>query len=286
MFIHHYTRACTLPLILETQRIRFRRADLLDDSTEMPFKTAHLDPRNYFVSSWSMVDREQSGQWYRYGDMDRGVRITLPATPFAFRYVILEISRIASIPSMSSSKVGIKLENVAIPFTTTEMLGKGYVLTPFCPDMPAEFGGPVEYVSCPAMRAADFFTSDDQKTTVHNVGKLGRIKSEAWSDQAEYRFVLMAQEGPSLDRSQSPEAYDSALLDLFEESIASGTIYRPASVAFIDLPLAPGILNKMTVTLGANISREDRDAIEKAVHLYAPKARIVESSMRIRAPSE
>jgi len=59
MFIHHYTKASTLPLILASGKIRFTRADLLDDASEMPFETAHLLPQHYFISSWTNADKEQ-----------------------------------------------------------------------------------------------------------------------------------------------------------------------------------------------------------------------------------
>lgn len=282
MEIHHYTRAATIPLILQSGKIRFTRADYLDDESEMPFKTAHVDARNYFVSSWTTVRSEHSGQWYRYGDQHRGTRVTLPIAPFEFRRVSWEISRNFLTSSLATSKVGIKLTDVNMPFSIAEMLGDGYVLSPYSHNLTKDFGGPVEYVVDPVLHVAELLAGDDHKTIIHNAGKLGRIKSDAWADQAEYRFVLMAQEGPGQNRLICPESYDNALLDLYERKMAAGSGIGAAQVKFIDLPLAEGIFNRMTITLGCNISDDDREAVRRAVHLHAPEARIVESSMTVR----
>ena len=282
MEIHHYTRASTLPLILQSGKIRFTRADQLDDGSEMPFKTAHIDACNFFVSSWTSVVTEHSGQWFRYGDRHRGVRITMPNNPFEFHRLNLEISRNCIAPYLRDSKVGIRIKDVNAPFSIEDMLGQGYVMTPYADDMSKDFGGKVEYVASPAKRAAELFSENDGETTFDDSGKLGRIKAEAWADQAEYRFVLMAMEGPNLDRLRSEHSYDEALLNLYESNLIAGRM-GSTQVKFIDLPLAKGSIDQMLVTLGSHISVDDREAIMNAVSMYAPRARVIESCMNVRA---
>ncbi|EZP64206.1 DUF2971 domain-containing protein [Pseudomonas sp. RIT357] len=271
MDIHHYTRASTLPLILQSGKIRFTRADQLDDGSEMPFKTAHVDAQNFFVSSWTSSVSEHSGQWFRYGDQHRGIRITLPHEPFEYHRVSWKLSR---------GKVGIELIDITIPFTITEMLGNGYVLNPSSHDMSKDFGGAVEYVENPQKRVQELISHTECETTIHNTSKLGRIKSDAWADQFEYRFVLMAYQGADLDQSVCRDSYETALLDLFEgyhsQSIA------PPKIKYIDLPLAKVALDKMVVTLGSNISNDDRAAINQAINLHSPQVRIEESGMNVR----
>lgn len=82
MEIHHYTRASTLPLILQSGKIRFTRADQLDDLMELPFEAFHLSRSNYFINSWVKSETEKSGQWYRYADQHRGVCLSFKETPF------------------------------------------------------------------------------------------------------------------------------------------------------------------------------------------------------------
>lgn len=284
MDIHHYTRASTLPLILQSGKIRFTRADQLDDESEMPFKTAHLDARNFFVSSWTSAVPEHSGQWFRYGDQHRGIRITLPSIPFEFHRVSFDLSRNCIAPHLQGRKVGIYLKDDVMPFTATEMLGKGYVIVPHAADMLKNFGGEVEYVTNPTKHATEFLSESYYETTFDDSGKLVRIKSETWTDQAEYRFVLMAMEGPNLDRSCFQDSYDEALCNLYESNIIEERIGFP-SAKFIDLPLATDSLNKMIITLGTHISDNDREAVMDAINLYAPGIRAMESSMTVRRPN-
>lgn len=281
MDIHHYTSALTLPLILQSGKMRFTRADLLDDGSEMPFNTSHINASNFYVSSWTSVLDEHSGQWFRYGNQHQGIRITLPITPFEFHQVNFDLARDCVTSALKGSKVGIHLENITMPFTTVEMLGNGYVIIPYTDNMSESFGGKVEYVDNPASRAAELFSANKFETNFSDSGKLGRIKSKDWADQAEYRFVLMAMNGPNLDRSHSQKAYDEALLNLYENNLIASSMEAPAA-KFIDLPIATDSLNRMTVTLGSHISNEDRNAIMEAISLHAPSIRVFESNINLR----
>ncbi|MDJ0044601.1 hypothetical protein QM574_08505 [Pantoea ananatis] len=273
MFIHHYTRAATLPLILASGKIRFTRADLLDDASEMPFETAHLTPQHYFISSWTHADKEQSGQWYRYGDLDRGIRISLPSSPFSFN--LLD----GTVPEGTSH--GIRVKNIEAPFTMTTMLGRGYVLIPY-QEMRSEFAGCVKYVKDPSACAKTFYRTSCKETRLKMPGRLGRIKSEFWCDQHEFRFVLMACKGPELSLEVSTEEYGDSLSKLYEACEAHGQSTPASEVEFIDLPLRENIFDELVITLGPCISDDDREMVVKAMVRYAPSGRIQESAMNIR----
>lgn len=274
MFIHHYTKASTLPLILAGGKIRFTRADLLDDTSEMPFETAHLTPQHYFISSWTHADKEQSGQWYRYGDLDRGIRISLPSSPFSFN--LLD----GTVPEGRSH--GIRLTNIEAPFSLANMLGNGYVLMPYSTEMRSDFAGCVEYVKDPATWAEDFYRTTDKETLIDNSGRLGRIKSVFWCDQSEFRFVLMAYKGPELSGEVSHEEYGNAFSDLYKACKANGQSNPASEVKFIDLPLRENIFNELVITLGPCISDEDRERVVEAMVRYAPAGRIHDSALNIR----
>ncbi|MCS4492702.1 hypothetical protein NXS97_00550 [Pantoea sp. B623] len=274
MFIHHYTRAATLPLILASGKIRFTRADLLDDASEMPFETAHLTPQHYFISSWTHADKEQSGQWYRYGDLDRGIRISLPSSPFSFN--LLD----GTFPEGRSH--GIRLTNIEAPFSLATMLGNGYVLMPYSAEMRSDFAGDVEYVKDPSACAEALYRTSGKETLLKKPGRLGRIKSEFWCDQHEFRFVLMACKGPKLSGEVSPEEYGNAFSDLYEACDAQCQSNPVSEVEFIDLPLRENIFSELVITLGPCISDDEREKVVKAMGLYAPAGRIEESAMNIR----
>ncbi|MGY2800285.1 hypothetical protein ACVWV0_004561 [Ewingella americana] len=272
MNIHHYTNASTLPLILESKKIRFTRADLLDDGSEMPFRTAHLNPQQYFISSWTHVDIEQSGSWYRYGDRDRGIRLTLPERLFPSHYLKSEISQ-----SEVSGSFGIYLNGINAPFSLDDMLGKGFILIPYL-DMDKYFGGFVNYVSDPAFEARKLYSVNEKGTEISLPSHLGRIKSKFWSDQKEYRFVLMAYQGPDSIRADATEVYERELFGLYK----TGQTIIPAQNNHIDLALADNILDKLIVTLGPRISSEDREMVYDAMSKFSPSGFIQESKMNIR----
>ncbi|CNI77008.1 Uncharacterised protein [Yersinia similis] len=273
MNIHHYTNASTLPLILDSKKIRFTRADLLDDGSEMPFRTAYLNPQQYFISSWTHADRELSGQWYRYGDHDRGVRLTLPDSPFTYYHLKDDISA-----SDESGSFGIMLNGIDAPFSLETMLGKGFVLIPYL-EMDKYFGGFVNYVSDPALQASNLYSTDEDGTHISLPGHLGRIKSKFWSDQEEYRFVLVAYQGPDLKRSEVTEVYDRELLSRYQ----AGQTVIPAQIQHIDLPLAEDMLSQLIVTLGPRISSENREMVYQAMCKFSPSGIVRESEMNIRS---
>lgn len=282
MAIHHYTKASSLPLILESGKIRFTRADCLDDRSEMPFRSAHLDPRNFFISSWTRTADEQSGQWCRYASAHTGVRITMPDMPFDLQNSTIDLSRESERTEPAGKKIGIQISDIALPHPISSMFGDGYIIYPASANLRADFGGEVCYVTDPAEHAKEFISSDSGSTTILGGTKLARIKSLAWKDQEEYRFVLMAIAGPELSYLESPNNYQTALLDLLEANAISGRTPAPPNATFIDLPFAALALDNLVVTLGSSITIEDRTAVMKSIQRFAPKAAVMDSEMLVR----
>lgn len=272
MVIHHYTKASNLPLILESRKIRFTRADCLDDKSEMPFKTAHLDPRNFFISSWSDKPCELSGLWYRYANHHSGVRISMLNMPFELRNVTIDFQRESKSPS---KKVGIQLDDVPLPYSIPSMFGNGYVLVPNSANMQHDFGGKVIYDPDPIAYAEKFISSTVTTTTIVGGTQLGRIKSTPWEDQAEYRFVLYTVAGPQLSYSEHPGNYRTALFDLLE----TNPVAHP-SVDYIDLPVSALALDNVIVTLGSCITEDDRNKVTEAIKEFAPRTKVVESGIK------
>lgn len=279
MSLHHYTAARNLPKILESGRIRFTRADRLDDPSEMPFAGGILSPSHFFVSSWSAVSSEQSGQWHRYGDANRGVRISLPSDMFGSHFLKFEMSR----HSVALNKtVGLGCRGLNAPYSTSDMFRPGCLLVPFDGTSAAYLGAPVEYVDDPASAISSHVGIVNDQQTYHDLARLLRIKQSCWSDQVEHRFTLLGMHAPDLDWLTHPAAYESSLLNQVEADAVSGFQMRPANHSFVDIALRFEALNEMTVTLGCHISDVDRQAVQESVASYAPRAVIVESSMKVR----
>lgn len=280
MEIHHYTRASTLPLILQSGKFRFTRADHLDDLLELPFETFHLSRQTYFVNSWVKSIVEKSGQWYRYADQHRGVRLSFKSSPFPVKKLQLELSRPYKAKDRDLSKLGLKLDDVPAPFTKETMFGKGFVLMPWADE--ESFGGDVIYVEDPTAYVKQFVRSTPEKTEITGGSRLCRIKAAHWEDQSEFRFALMAIRGPELTYEDNPDEYEHEFLNLMEKWYSSGEGAPPADVPFIDLPIDTSMLDHMTVTLGSGISEKDREAVLQATQRYAPNALVVESAILAR----
>ncbi|MEX3687934.1 DUF2971 domain-containing protein [Paraburkholderia sp. BR14263] len=278
MEIHHYTKAATLPLILASRKFRFTRADLLDDTTEVPFRDARLDSRFYFVNSWSAAAIDQASQWFQYGDGGRGVCITTEGVPFDFNLLTVDVRR----PTIHGT-AGVQLAGVIAPFSLETMFGNGYFLQPDAADMRPCFGGKVVYDDNPAQWARQFVTSSDEQITVHGQGTcIARVKSKMWAEQREFRFVLSAIKGPQMNYVDSSTAYEKALLDQFESDGANGGVHVPTSATFIDLPFSAKCLEHLVVTLGPKISAADRQMISAALATHAPRATVRESALPLR----
>ncbi|MFM0016701.1 DUF2971 domain-containing protein [Paraburkholderia sediminicola] len=279
MEIHHYTKAATLPLILASRKIRFTRADFLDDKTEVPFRDSRLDPRFYFVSSWSAAQIEQAGQWIQYGDQGKGVRITLRHSPFDLTSLNVEVSR----PIAFGRRVGLQIKDVLAPFCEGMMFGNGYLLMPDGAGTHDSFGSEVIYDPNPALWAARFVTSTVNETTISGQSTcIARVKSDVWADQREFRYVLMAAKGPKLGYANSPDVYKNALLDQFETDGVNGRANAPTEATSIDLPFSPTCLEHLAVTFGPKISAEDRQSISTALAKHAPHAVVRESTVALR----
>ncbi|WP_415844944.1 hypothetical protein ACMYUJ_19405 [Stutzerimonas zhaodongensis] len=280
MEIHHYTRASTLPLILQSGMIRFTRSDHLDDLLELPFETFHLSRQAYFVNSWVKSTNEKSGQWYRYAAQHRGVRLSFKCSPFPVHKLQIDLSRPYKTEDGMVKTVGLRLDDARAPFSRRTMFGKGFVLMPWADEK--SFGDDVLYVEDPIAYVKQFVSSTPEITEITGGSRLCRIKAAHWEDQSEFRFTLMAIRGPELTYDDNPDEYEHELLNLIENWYLSGTGAPPPEVPFIDLPMNTLMLDHLTVTLGSGISEKDRDAVLQAIELYAPKAIVLESAILAR----
>lgn len=276
--IFHYTKASTLPLILANKTIRFTRADRLDDRSEVPFRAAELDPRFYFLSSWTTSQSEQAAQWSMYGDNWRGIRIGLPESPFPWSTIQPSISR--KLPD--GRNIGFRCEPVRTPYSEQAVFGNGYILVPDPTVNEQNFGAPVRYVDDPAASALRFVKEDAELLTVRgSITSLARIKGRGWSHQDEFRFALFAVAGPSLKYDDDRVGYGKAYLDTLEARFVSRE--RPlmghSEATSIDLPLRDGVLDELSVTLGPGITDENRAEVMKAIEQFAPSAQVTTSKM-------
>lgn len=285
MTLYHYTNADTLPLILANRTLRFTRSDLLDDESEVPFQTVQLDQRRFFVSSWSRGTHGEAGMWARYGDADRGVRISLQEVRFPWSLLRVDVSRATGAVKKDGSPqmVGLQIRDVRVPYEQKTLFGTGYVLSPTGAGDEAAFGSDVLYATNPTAEVKRRVTLTEEGMTFHgDATYVARVKGSAWADQAEHRFVISAIKGPSMEHTTKPTRYFNALLDLIEAAAARGFADFSPDVTYIDLPLANDAFEGLIVTPGSLMPSPARDALERRVKEIVPTAIFEECALKVR----
>jgi len=285
MTLHHYTNAATLPLILANRSLRFTRSDLLDDASEVPFRMALLDQRKFFVSSWSRGTYGEAGMWARYGDADRGVRISLPAVRFPWSTLSVDVSRETGRFKEDGSPrtVGLRIRDVYAPYVQKTLFGNGYVVVPLGTEMETTFGSDVLYAADPSGEVRRRVTLTDEGLNFQgDATYVARVKGIAWADQAEHRFVISAVKGPAMDYGTDASSYIAALLDSIEDGAATGfTDYSP-EVRYIDVALAEDAFDGLVVTTGAAMPSTARDDLERRVKELVPTAVFEQCALKVR----
>lgn len=285
MPLHHYTNAATLPLILANRSLRFSRSDLLDDASEVPLPMAMLDQRKFFVSSWCRGTHGEAGMWARYGDADRGVRISLPEVRFPWSTLRLDVSRATGQIKEDGSPrmVGLRIGGVRAPYAEKTLFGNGYLAVPLGTEMETTFGSDVLYAADPIGEVRRRVRLTDEGLSLQgDATYVARVKGIAWADQAEHRFVISAVKGPAMDYDTNASDYIANLLDGIESGAAAGFTDYSADVRYIDLPLAEDAFDGLVVTTGAAMPPAARQNLERRVKDLVPTAVFERCALNVR----
>ncbi|MCU1172315.1 hypothetical protein [Stenotrophomonas maltophilia] len=285
MTLHHYTNAATLPLILANRSLRFTRCDLLDDASEVPFRMALLDQRKFFVSSWSRGTHGEAGMWARYGDADRGVRISLPKVRFPWSKLSVDVSRPTDQIKEDGSPrmVGLRIREVYAPYAEKTLFGNGYMIVPLGSEMETTFGSDVLYATDPLGEVKRRVQLTDGGLNLEgDATYVARVKGIAWADQAEHRFVISAMKGPAMVYAADPSGYLAALLEGIEAGAATGFIDYSTEVRYIDVPLAEDAFEDLVITTGAAMPSAAREDLERRVKDLAPTAVFEQCALKVR----
>lgn len=266
--IHHYTSIETLALILESRKLRFNRADRVDDIREAQTYSGIEFGKYFFVSCWTHDPKESIPQWHMYTERMTGVRISLPTYPF-------QQKRLQPRPEWKMDSQG----TLVSPLSFEEQFGNGYFVVPMCMD-PKTIAGPVEYVNDVGAHYAEAVQMIKQPNgkismTISKPFDLVRLKSTEWKFQDEYRFFLfvlpsiqMPSEGPGSPAFN--ERFPNHVLQTMLGGIGPG-------VDYIDVDLSEYAMEKLVVTTGPHCSLGAKLCVRALVERYVPKGRVEQS---------
>jgi hypothetical protein len=267
--IHHYTTAETLGLILASRKIRFNRADGVDDVKESERHPLIRFGKYFYLSCWTSDEEESIPLWHKYADGMRGVRISFPPYP-------LKKKRLVAPPQWQVEQGGV----LYAPLSLEEQFGEDYLLLPTHMS-PEQFGGPVEYCDDVETRYTNAISisieNDQARISMRAPYDLVRLKTRDWEFQREYRFALFAlpsipvpPEGPG-----SREFYEQVPSHMVT-ALLKGIGPR---ASYVDVDLSEGALEQMEVTLGPLCGTDMKRRVKAVIDAHAPSAIIRESRL-------
>lgn len=273
--IYHYTSIETLALILKNKTIRFNRLDNnLDDLEEGQISSNGVKLGNYgFVSCWTEEETESIPLWKLYTTNGIGVRIGMERDMFKDYYYpdIVEIGDIR----FNAKASGWKITKTPIE----DMFKSEYILQTLLPSQiyNPTFYKHVEYVDDINEKIKDcvtLFKEDDKYNRIiikHE--DIGKYKKKHWEFEKETRFFLFIVPGKRFDmNSDINEEWNQWLYDVWTKNIRN-------SISDYYMHLKEDIFDDMEIVLSPNSSIADRIIVESLCEKYAPKAKILDSSL-------
>jgi hypothetical protein len=260
--LYHYTNINALASILKEKRIRFSSLDIVDDLTEGFSSDLGSMKQFIFVSCWTDSATESIPFWHMYTPQMGGVRIKLPSDMFE-QYIIKPDGQhgilgdyISPIPNDE-----VKAENNLIDHGTFGLLKVKYSkkISELNPSISYSING----------NANAFGIA---------IGKLGRIKGEAWRFQKEWRFRFFSFSSSFLKQNLISIFKQNNPFDYFALRIKNeAKIDRIPKYHFIKLK--EHAIEQMEIILGPKIDKGGALLVEDMISKYNPSAKIMKSTL-------
>lgn len=240
--LYHYTSLANLALILQAQKIRCRRLDLVDDLTEgRPADFPNL-AQYIFVSCWTDSNEESIPLWHMYSAGMHGVRISLPSRFLCEHEYHSEPAKDIYVEPGYKSVVA-----------QEDFHGPDYLfwLTPGKYPLYR-----IQYTDDPAELFPSIVDQTDRGTTLA-IDKVGAFKRREWQFQHEWRIKLVAFPAAAPGGSHADPEYQQQMTPL--PRILN---QQMVSIYHYDLDIEPSALLKMKVTLGPKFHAGERLLLE------------------------
>lgn len=248
----------------------------MDDKEEGRIEAQGVPLGKYtYVSCWTEENKENIPLWNMYAGKETGVRISLPQDMFK------DYSFIDGFSGMNVSEILRAIDPVNAPIMLwkipgSEYKGKNYLIIPVESDKPATFYRRIVYVDDVLSLTKELaLMVDKEEDSYYNfdLGNVGVLKHKRWAFQKESRFILRIIPTDGEISLYKPKE----LVEKLKEAL--DTEMEPHFNSY-DLPLKDDIFDHMIVTLSPSITEGKRLIVKALLNQYAPKAKLMESSLK------
>jgi hypothetical protein len=255
-YLYHYTSIETLALLLKSRSIRFSALNTVDDTTEGLTSDLGSIGQWFLVSCWSDDASESIPLWHMYSSQMKGVRIRLPAFPFAdadYR------------------------RNGEYLFTDGLRTVEGPL--DFYLAYPKEKLYPITYAANkPEIRLFIQYTKDSKNLWDFRPEDIGKFKETAWSFQHEwrYRVFLVPKELRTFD--SQPFTSVQQVLDTLERLFSR----TKGLLKYYDMELSNQALEQMNVLAGPRCGEAEFEIIEALKQRHGIGFVVEKSQLKLR----
>jgi hypothetical protein len=253
---YHYTTIDTLALILKFKKLRFRRLDLVDDISETE-QVKYNASTHYFVSCWTMEEKENIALWKDRDSNMRGVRISTVSNP-------IQTEIIQSIDKLNKS------------FETPVLNGNNVILDQNLQKIylywhPNSRSETMDFYKMTYIDdQGDFLKLKSECVNENEIKQddLVLLKKSSWRFQNEYRLIVPLQ--PNSDSIIYP-------IDpkVFFEKIIKGTCHYE----YYDFKLKEEFIENIEITLGPLCNDSDKIIVESLLKNFTINGSLFESEL-------
>jgi hypothetical protein len=229
--IYHYTTIETLALILKSRKIRFNSINKLDDLTEPLSKDFGNIGNLVLVSCWTNLVEESIAQWCMYSKNGTGCRIEFPSDLFT-RTIRQKSEMVNSIDTDDTE--------LSLVYPKNNLFEIKYM---------------------PSVQLKTIWQKG-----VFDVSEIGQTKTDHWSFQKEWRFILY-----QLSKKIFEDVENSKISKLKDFKF---------KYDFYDMEIRSEIFEKMKITLGPETTYAEEIIVNALISKHNSNATVEVSKLK------
>lgn len=260
-YLYHYTTIQNLALILKNRTLRLMPLNLMDDLQEAKSKDLQDFGQFIYVSSWTDKEEEVIPMWKMYTKPECGVRIGMVENPFQ---VIDNTTHKFRDPTQGEyiTSRDKKTKGIYPIIRMEEMALSDYVIVN--PGLNQQLAQVKYSFDLDELEPEILSLNQEDGSLSMMLGKLGDKKSEYWSFQQEWRYILRSL---PLSILRTVQDVNKEILRLYKD-ITSGTAKQV--LPYIDLHLSNYALETMELILAPDMPEANKILVECLIEKYNP----------------